>query len=147
MSAELDSKVIDNSGSSALSILHVGRTLLADYDYDQNNDSSLEAVNTEKLNESKSLPIQNNIKMNENSNNLINFTNKNVINSSLELVKINDSWHLIDPNICANLSFFNSTHSIKYVENLLLLNLFIFLPFFLKVISDSKLISFNKFID
>jgi hypothetical protein len=96
------SKEIQNSAdSSALSVLHVGRTLLSDPDYDSKEDSNSKSNDDSKL---------------KNSNELIDVKNRDSINNnSLELVNINNTWHYIDPNICANISFFNRTHSNKYV--------------------------------
>jgi hypothetical protein len=100
-----DFNLLENSDSNALSVLHVGRTLLSDYDYDQ-NDLPLKPPNNESTFNKNNLI---------NNNELMNLSNKNTINSSLELVNINDTWHFIDPNICAKNAIFNHTHSIKYV--------------------------------
>ena len=53
-SSSLDSKEIQNpADSSALSVLHVGRTLLSDYDYDQ-TDSKKNSGDNNKLKDLKS---------------------------------------------------------------------------------------------
>ena len=93
---------LDSADSNALSVMHVGRTLLSDEDYDQ-----IDSKETSKVSSENSRAIQNKSKIDSNSiNELIELQRK-------ELVNINNTWHFIDPNICANLSFFNRTHSIK----------------------------------
>ncbi len=72
--------------------LHIGRTLLSEYDYEEPEPDHKEpqSLTTNKLN--------------------LSLSNLNV---SLELIKLNDTWHFTDPDICSKFLYFNETHAIK----------------------------------
>jgi hypothetical protein len=84
-----------SDGDTSLS-LHIGRTLLSDYDYEQPPEQVDQQQAHKPLSDANKLNLS-----------LSNF------NGSLELIKLNDTWHFTDPNICTKILYFNETHAIK----------------------------------